>query len=279
MRSLSQALQRSATAGRPLPMPWERLRDRGVLFRRGQVSLVAAPPNGGKSLFYMNYAIEAKVPSLILSADQDEVTSFLRAAAIVSGERTSDLEAGLWSKDPAVLAKAKARIHDALQPLDFLRFGFDPSPTRDDIADEVAAFTECWGNSPDLVVVDNLMNIQAEHDNEWGGMRDLMKDFHHIARVSGAHVMVLHHTAEDDKNPYAKPPARKQIQGKVSQLPELILTCVLNPENGEFRLACVKNRSGEHDATGETYMTMFAVPERMRILEDRTKAMLLKNRL
>ena len=272
MRSLTQSVVRTADSGQPLPMPWSTVARAGVSFRRGQVSLLAGPPNGGKSLLALNYALAAGVPTLYFSADTDEWTTMVRAAARLSGDSTAQVEARLNSEGGG------EQVRRLLRGAEHVQFCFDPSPTRDDIADEVAAFTEAWGSAPQLVVVDNILNVQAEHENEWSGLKDLMKDFHYIARMSKAHVMVLHHTSEGEKDPYSKPPARRDIQGKISQLPEVINTVVLRPTTGELLLACVKNRNGQHDATGGTFVTLYSAASCMTVTDNPMHAQALRSR-
>jgi hypothetical protein len=43
-----------------------RLASKQIKFRRGQVCMVAAAPNAGKSMFALIYSVKAKVPTLVL---------------------------------------------------------------------------------------------------------------------------------------------------------------------------------------------------------------------
>ncbi len=84
------------------------------------------------------------------------------------------------------------------------------------------------------------MNVAAESDNEWAGLRAIMVDFHDMARKTEACVMVLHHVSEQSEyGKDNKPPHRRAIHGKVSQLPALILTLNYNysPYNSELQVA------------------------------------------
>jgi KaiC/GvpD/RAD55 family RecA-like ATPase len=258
MRKLSQALSRSA-AGQPLPDLFPKLTREQIVLRRGQVAMIAGQPGAGKSLLALHYAVHQNLPCLYFSADSDEATVAYRAGAMLTGQKVADVER-------QILNGGGAYYEDVLDRLDNVRFVFTPSPTLDDIAYELEAFAEVWGCDPDLIVVDNLMNVVAEHDNEFAGMRELAKALHHLARETRACVMVLHHTSEAAGSP-VDPPARRDLHGKVSQLPELILTVALNSMSGEYRVACVKNRSGPFDATGRTYETLYADTSRMALFE------------
>ena len=159
-----------------------------------------------------------------------------------------------------------------LDELTNVRFCFDPSPSLDDIDLEILAFEEANGCAPDLVVIDNLMNVLAEHDNEFAGMRMVTQALHHIARSTQSAIFVLHHTSEAAGSPH-DPPARRDIHGKISQLPELILGMAANSMTGEYKVACLKNRSGPYDATGSTYETLYADFSRMALYESMGEVM------
>jgi hypothetical protein len=139
-----------------------------------------------------------------------------------------------------------------------IQFVFDSSPSLDDIELEVKAYVELYGIPPELIVIDNLMNVVAESDNEWAGLRAIMVEFHDMARKTEACVMVLHHVSEQSE--YGKttlPPARRAIHGKVSQLPALILTLGFDPLNNILKVAAVKNRFGPHTADGSDHTGLF----------------------
>jgi hypothetical protein len=98
------------------------------------------------------------------------------------------------------------------------------------------------------------MNVAAETDNEWAGLRAIMMELHDMARNTQACVMVLHHVSEASEygNGF-EPPPRRAIQGKVSQLPALILTLGYDPLGKLLRVAAVKNRFGPNQSDGKDY--------------------------
>jgi len=212
--------------------------------------MVAAAPNAGKSMFALIYAVKAKVPTLFFSADTDIATVMMRAASHLSGHSQLLVEGNLTSN---------RHYYDRhLESMSNIQFVFDSSPSLDDIELEIKAYVELYGVPPELIVVDNLMNVVAESDNEWAGLRAIMVDFHDMARKTEACVMVLHHVSEQTE--YGKtnfPPHRRAIHGKVSQLPALILTLGFDPLDGTLKVAPVKNRFGPHTADGSDFATLF----------------------
>lgn len=203
--------------------------------------MVAAAPNAGKSMFALIYAMRAKVPTLFFSADTDTTTVMMRAAAQASGHTQISVESNL---------SADTHYYDKhFDKLKHIKWVFDSSPSLDDIELEIRAYVELFGESPELIVIDNLMNVAAETDNEWAGLRAIMMELHDMARKTEACVLVLHHVSEQSEyGSTINPPARRAIHGKVSQLPALILTLGYNPSNGELKVAAVKNRFGPHTA-------------------------------
>jgi len=211
--------------------------------------MVAAAPNAGKSMFALIYAVKAKVPTLFFSADTDTTTVMLRAAAHASGHSQVNVEQNL-STDSHY-------YDDYFDKLKHIKWVFDSSPSLDDIELEIKAYVELYGQAPELIIIDNLMNVAAETDNEWAGLRAIMMELHDMARKTEACVLVLHHVSEQSEyGSPTEPPARRAIHGKVSQLPALILTLGYNPEFNELKIAAVKNRFGPHAADGKTYSTL-----------------------
>lgn len=262
MLTLSQATAKTKKNIQLLPDLFNVLASNGVRFRRGQVTMVAGQPNSGKSLLALFYAVKAKVPTLYISADTDAYTTAIRAAACITGHTIQSVE------DSFTSGAGYDFYTSELSSLENVQFSFDPSPTLDDIDLTVRAYGEAFGEYPHLIIVDNLMNIAALHDNEWTGMRDIAKAMHHMSRDTGAAIFLLHHTSEADGRPDL-PPSRKSIQGKVSQLPEMIITVAIDHSSGEFRIACVKNRFAKHSPTGDDYTVLYADASRMTLYEQR----------
>jgi RecA-family ATPase len=249
---LSRAWQSTNVKATPLPDVWKSLvsTDVNVKFRRGQVCMVAAAPNAGKSMFALVYAIKANIPTLFFSADTDTATVMIRTAAHLSGHSQLTVETNL-QKNPR-------HYQEYLSSMQNIQWVFDSSPSLDDIEMEIKAYIELYGIAPELIVIDNLMNVAAETDNEWAGLRAIMMELHDMARKTEACVLVLHHVSEQSEyGSPTMPPPRRAIHGKVSQLPAIILTLGYDPSQGMLRVAAVKNRFGPHYADASRWATLF----------------------
>lgn len=229
----------------------------GIQIRRGQVTLIAAQPNDGKSLLTLWMSLQwalLGLRTLYFSADTDEETTLRRAAATVTGKEQRQIE-GLMREGWDVIAHALADLNGGVV------FDFETDPTYQHIFEELVAYWECWGSYPEVVVVDNVMDISGDGEDEYKAMRDTTKAMKRFARLTGCAVILLHHCNESEKREN-HPPARREITGKVSQKPEMILTVMLDGDR--MMIACVKNRSGPKDPKGLTYWVLKVDFERVQ---------------
>lgn len=253
MLELRRAWEGLKGATAPLPDVWHSLANQNIRFRRGWLCMVAAQPGAGKSMFALVYAAQAKVPTLFFSADTEMVTVAKRLASHVSGHEYRYVEQQLDYNPRA--------YDDALKSMEHIRWVQESSPTMDDVEGELLAYVELYGEYPTLIVIDNLSNVVAETDNEWQGLRGLMGEFHNLSHKTNSCVLLLHHVSESSEyirkdNLYAPPP-RRAIHGKVSALPEMILTLGYNPNDSILNVAAVKNRSGVASVNAENYVPLF----------------------
>jgi hypothetical protein len=87
-----------------------------------------------------------------------------------------------------------------------------------------------------------------------------------MAREYESAFVVLHHVSENEKMSKPNYPApRKALMGKVSALPELVLSVALDGIANAYRVAVVKNRHGKADPTAENYVTLSVEPSHMSL--------------
>ncbi len=259
MQTLGRVLAGDGAAGAALPTAFPSLERAGIRLRRGQVTMLAAAPNVGKSILAIDLVVKMRVPALFMSADTDDFTTTRRVGSLLTGYDQDQVENMM--ADRAWREWFGEQMDTAL---DWLRFSFEPSPSVDDIFDEVLAFDTVYGEPPHMLVVDNLLNVENHVADEYRGLRLILKEMHTLARETGASVLVLHHVTGEFEDGL-RPPPRKAVQGKVSQLPELILTA--GRDGDLLGGAAVKNRLGPMDATGNTVTWFEFHPERMIIRE------------
>lgn len=230
-----------------------------IVFRRAEVSLIAGTPGAGKSTLALALALRMQMPTLYVSADTNAHTMAMRLYSMITGTSQSEAE--------KIISEEPDRARQALGMAQHIYWSFDSSPTLNDLDDEVTAMEEMLGDSPALIIIDNLMDISMDGGEEFGAMRAALKEFKYLARDTNACIIVLHHTKESYTGNPCQP--RSAVQGMVNQLPALILT-LGQADNGLLGVAPVKNRYGKADPSGNSPVWLQFNPEYMFIadLED-----------
>jgi predicted ATP-dependent serine protease len=241
-----------------MPAVFRTFEQNKIIFRRSEVSLIAGTPGAGKSTLALALALRMQAPTLYVSADTNAHTMAMRLYSMIEGVSQTDAEK-IISEQPDL---AKEKLAQARH----IYWSFDSSPSLSDLDDEVTALEETLGESPALIVVDNLMDINMDGGEEFGAMRSALKELKYLARDTNAAVVVLHHTKEGYSGTPCQP--RSAVQGMVNQLPALILT--VGQQDGMLGVASVKNRYGKADPSGNNPVWLQFLPEYMFIadLED-----------
>lgn len=251
MRTLGGALKKGRDTGGAFLKPvFFKLEDAGIRARMGTVTFIAGPPGAMKTGLTLYYLLRLGLPTLYISADAEDFEMDERAAAAISGDSMTKVQANPGNYVDMLAENAS-----------HLRLVFEDSPTYRDLELEVAAYAEAFGEFPKVIAMDNLMNLVGEQDNEWGAMRDSSRVLHRLTRITGASVFVLHHMADDRADP-TTPAPRKSLQGKVGQLPKAIWSLAL--DGNRLLVAPVKNRWGPGDASGKTYVELYVTPDNSR---------------
>lgn len=252
MRTLGGSLRKGQdTGGAFLPVIFRKMEDAGIRARLGTVTIVAGPPGALKTGFTLYYLLRLGLPTLYVSADAEDFEMDERAAAAISGDNMDVVRHNPGKYVPALTEQAS-----------HIRLVFEDSPTYHDLELEVAAYAEAYGEFPKIIAIDNLMNLVGENENEWASMRDSARVLHRLTRITKAGLFVLHHMSDDRIDP-TTPAPRKSLQGKVSQLAKAIWSLALDGDR--LLVAPVKNRWGPGDASGRTYVELYASPSNSRL--------------
>lgn len=242
MKRLSRAVRQPKVGGKPLPKVFQRLPS----IRRGEVTMIAGQSNAGKSLVALWQSIQwvryHDLRGIYFSADSAELGQAARALAMASlGVTVGEAELLLSFGEPDALS--------IMDTLNGLSWSFEEDLSYDNIDEEIQAFLELWGTTPDFCIVDNLMDIEGQAEDEFGTSQRAMKALVQLARRTDSAVIVLAHTGEDFKEEPCPP--KKAVRGKVSQKPAMIWTT--SDHGGRRPIAVVKDRYGRNvDKTGAT---------------------------
>lgn len=252
MLTLGQSAAVKGSAGEPLPMVWKNLDELGARFRRGQLVLIAAGPGTGKSAFVLSYALKSRVSTLYFSADSDAYIQLSRSLAVMSDLPMSATEEIARSGD-------HARV-EAIMGAAPIRFSYNPTPSLTHIQNQVLAYEELYGDFPELIVIDNALDVDSGDSEELSQNLDtLMAWLHDMARTTEACVVTLHHVT-GPYNDADKPIPLSGVKGQIGRVPELIIT--LHKENDLYggaptlKASPVKNRGQRADPSGNTFAEM-----------------------
>lgn len=206
----------------------------------------------GLCLFFVD---EMNLPTLYFSADMSAFTASSRIACKRMDQTTDEVEFGM--------ARNPAPYVDALSDSN-ITFSFGSPITWRQVDEELRAYVELWDRYPEVIVFDNLMDFDGA-DSDYKEQMSIMSAATELARETAATVIILHHASDKtwaaESDPW-KPPARKEIKNGLAEKPELCLTVALDPDNLSYRIACVKQRMGPSDPSGNTYAVLRCEPSK-----------------
>ncbi|WP_144721156.1 AAA family ATPase [Cellulosimicrobium sp. TH-20] len=235
----------------------------GVRPRVGEVIMIAGRSGTQKSGFALWWVLNMGLPTLYFSADMSAYQASVRIACSKLGMTTDQVEAAM--SDPRTRAEYMAILAEV--PITF-SFGSPISWRSVDL--ELDAYIELHNAYPQVIVVDNLMDVEGA-SADYTAQMEAMQNISDLSRSTGATVIVLHHASDkswEAKSDPWRPPSRDQVKGGMSEKPELSLSVALDPMSYLYRVACLKQRMGPSDPSAQRYATLRADPERTLFLPD-----------
>lgn len=223
--------------------------------RRGEMFSVAAPSGAGKSAFALATAVRVGRPTLFFSADTAAYTAAIRLGAMLTGA-TQETVADY-------IATVPGWADEQLAGASHISWDFHGAPDLDHIDLEVRAYEEMHGLNPELIVIDNLVDV-ADGEDEWASLRRTNKELRFLARDLGAAVLVLQHTNESHEDAEGAP-AKWRVQGRDFKHPAVILTLGQVQDGLWLALGIAKNRNGKPDPAARNPVYLGWVPESMTI--------------
>ena len=229
----------------------------GVRFRQGMVGMIVGRSGAGKSAFALWLCRKWNARTLYLSGDMSPFTVSTRLASMSLRATTAEVEAMFKGSDIA-----RAAVLEALEGVR-INLSFASPITWRGIDEELFAYVELWNRYPDVMVVDNAMDIENCH-SDYTEQMAAMQELTALARATGMTILILHHATDKGTqaamDPFS-PPSRNEVKGGLSEKPELTLSVALNPVGNAFRVAPIKQRDGYSDPSGKNYVTLQARPE------------------
>lgn len=256
MYSLVQSLRAKGHSGEPLPTAYPSLSENDVLFNRGQLVLIASAPGVGKSVFALSIALWSTASTLYLSADSGPDVQLARSYAMATGQPMSVANQTVQSGDWQALNRALGEVP--------LKIDYSASPTPQSIRTALDAYTEQYGEFPELVIVDNVLDVVMEEDEESdvSTSDSLTAYLHDMARSTSACIIGLHHVTGPYNDGDVVVPLTG-LKGQIGRVPEMVLT--LSEGLDMLCVSPVKNRTGFQDKTGNSFLELGFDKQRVAI--------------
>lgn len=267
MYSIAKFHSRTGRLGVPLSSPFPVFELENVRFRHGATSMIAGKPGAFKSVLALNMLVHwarEGMSAMYFSADSDEHTVARRLAGIVTGIDAGRVDADFTTANFGPYLAALGELGD-------VRFEYR-APDGEDAAEFIAtrlnAYEAVYGSHPQIVFVDNAINFSASAD-DWAGIIDMTRDLDALARETSSHICILHHASESWGHP-TDPVPRAAIQGKVTQIPRLVLTVAA--DQMAIKVACVKNTNGPQYPEANRWMN-FTVENSLKVIDHYQESM------
>lgn len=264
MLSLSKFASRSGRVGTPLPSVFPALDMRRASFRYGATSMIAGKPGSYKSALALNllthWVRDHRLTALYFSADSDEGIVARRISSIVTGRAWSSVDADFTARN----TEPYQGVLDSMDNARFIYHAVDFNK----VAEKCASFEVAYGDYPNVVFIDNLVNF-AEHPQDWDGMGTMLIEFDRMAREMNSHFCILHHASEA-WGAHDTPVPSAAIQGKLTQLSRLAITTA---KSGSTIFVCVVKNTNAPDDPGAQRPMAFQVSDSLAIQDDYRREM------
>lgn len=239
--NITNAVLGDTSKGEPLKDVWVTLAEAKAVFRRGTSVVIGGAPAVGKSAFALNLVIKSGARTVYFSADSGPMTQKARIVSILTGRETQEV---LDAMDAD-----RSAFDNVVRQVSNIWWEFETNPTLDDIEESLKAYSYL-GAFPELVVIDNLLNVDLEDDErtEHQDVERVLLFAQDVAVKTGACVVTLAHLtgAYEDGD---VPPPKSALRGKGAKTPVMNLN--LYRSGDDLGVIVAKHRNGPDDPKAE----------------------------
>lgn len=250
MELLARSLEDERQA---LGLPWKGL-EKHVHPLPGDLVIAAGAPGVAKSLVALLWPMWLQEPVRIVSMDTSSRTQAARVVAALTGKPTAHaLRERAWAAD--VLRKAHL-------PISF----YDQSVSVEDVDEMIQADKVWFGQTPVLVVVDDVRKLRKDADGEYEAFEHAFFELHQLARKHDTVVLALHHINRKREGHGVQPVNLDDLKYGGDFEAEIVLG-LWRPVRDRLRIGVLKNRSGEDDPAGGLFVELKVDFEHAKIEE------------
>jgi KaiC/GvpD/RAD55 family RecA-like ATPase len=233
--------------------------------------LILAAGGVGKSAFALEWALRLERPVLYVSLDTSLVEQAIRVLARETSTSVEDIVEG-HDQDPEKWADQWSGVlSDLSYPIRFC----DSAHSVRDIDELVTAETEWWGESPHMVIVDNISDL-LEGEESASEYRKVLAGLKRVARDHDTFVIALHHIRkkppksqkqrdeEDEEDEGTKPVHLSDGLYESDKHAQYVLG-LWRPRWNQMSVGVLKNRMGPASSSGSLHTTLECDLRTMRI--------------
>lgn len=258
MLTVDRALSQSHAVGRKIPLPWPSI-ERLVSLSTRELAILAGAPGSGKSTFAVNLAVKSEVPTLYLTQDSP-ASVFTRMAALITNEpiaviRKRQQEGG------AVRDQLIDTVHRRMPKHLIIEGG---RRTIGDIDRRVVAMTEWLGAPPELVILDNLidLDIEGSHHQETAFYARALTALKALANTRDVCLLALHHVLKSgEKGDGVHPITMTDLLHGGEREARHVWGIYHDADATRMYVQILKQQDGAANPSGELRVPLFWTPE------------------
>jgi predicted ATP-dependent serine protease len=220
----------------------------------GTLLLVLGAPGALKSMLSLSWCLELDGPTRIVSLDTDPATQAGRTIARLTGRKTSEI-----LETPESKAQWAGWLREQELKVRFLNTPI----AAEDVGDLIAADKEYWGETPGLVVIDDVSKLRMK-ERGYQDFDTAMLELHRTARKYNTVLLGLHHLHRGGSSARTQPISLHDGKYTGEYEAEIVLG-MWRPEHNVLRVGVLKNRFGADDPTGKLYAELYADPANVEI--------------
>lgn len=203
-------------------------------------------------MWALNLAYGSRVPTLYVTLDTPLVTQATRSWALL----------GKGAVDEVELRPRRWMLRSRRHPhLDHVQWSDTPM-SPDELPDLCSALVEYWGESPRLVIVDNVGDLASERTYE--GFTHAFAMLKRVAHKTRSTVVSLHHATK--KNDPDEPVYLNDVEYAGDKQPDVVLG-MYAPTPRRIRVEILKSRLGKARPDGSLSVDLKVDFARARVME------------
>jgi len=205
-RSFERASQTAAELPR-IPQLAPLYDNQDLHIHKGDLVMIAGRSGSQKSGLAMFITAMLNRPTLYISGDMTPWEASTRIISLNTIHTTAEIQQNIDTYGPEY-------YRDSIRHGERITFSFQSPITWTDITMELQAYMEMWNSFPEIIVIDNLMDIQ-DCESDYQAQQEAMQWITALSRDTGSTIIVTHHATDKTGTEIEHPP-RHDVKSKTA---------------------------------------------------------------